>query len=217
MIRCMNYEVLFVSNTEDDMHCMQAAYLMILKYFKPELELSWEDWSKVTGYEDGKATWASASLLWFKDHGFDVMHISLFDYDDFIKNGPEYLLRAFGPEAGGWQVENSNIKIELTRAKQLINNGLIKQAEPKTKDIKKFLDDGYLVRVLVNARKLAGKEGYFGHAVAVIGYDENGFIIHDPGLPPLPNRHLKFADFEAAWADPNKEAKELDAIRPQQK
>lgn len=203
----------FVSNSGDDLHCLQSAYLMILKYFRPELEMPWDEWSKITGYEEGMGTWASAGLLWFRDHGFEVRHISLFDYLDFTQNGAEYLVREFGPEVGSWQIEHTNMPVEQKRAKQLLASEMIEQSEPNLQRIKQLINDGYLVRVLLNARKLASKDGYFGHAVVVIGYDEDNFIIHDPGLPPLPDRKVSYEDFETAWADPNKEAKELDAIR----
>ena len=209
----MTYDVPFVPNTKDDLHCLQSAYMMIVKYYKPDFEIDWDEWSKITGFEVGKGTWASAGVLWFYDNGFDVKHYEVFDYNKFFKKGGDYLIQTSGQEVGQWQIEHSNIPLEQKRAKQMIDKGLLVSKIPTIEDIKSYLDKGYLLRVLLNSRRLNGKEGFFGHAVTVIGYDDKSLIIHDPGLPPYPNRHVLFEDFESAWADPNKESKELDAIK----
>lgn len=33
----MTYDVPFVPNTKDDLYCLQAAYMMIVKYYKPDI------------------------------------------------------------------------------------------------------------------------------------------------------------------------------------
>jgi 23S rRNA pseudouridine1911/1915/1917 synthase len=37
---------------------------------------------------------------------------------------------------------------------------------------------------------LKGEEGFVSHAVLVIGREGGDYIVHDPGLPPQPNRHI---------------------------
>lgn len=197
----------------DDMHCMQAAYMMIAKHFDKKFAVPMDEWSQITAFD--KATWASAGLLWFAANGYDVKHISLYDYQRFVEKGAEYLIEVAGPEVAEWQIAHSNIPAEQERAKRLLEAGIIEQREPTQTDIRRYLDNGYLLRPLVNACKLAGKEGYVGHAVVIYDYDENGVYLHDPGLPPLPSRYVLWNDFEAAWADPNIESKELDAIKAQ--
>ena len=81
----MNYVVPFIENTKDDTHCLQAAYLMIAKFFDKNFDIDWEKWSELTGYEENKGTWAIAGLLWFNENGYDVLHISLFDYQNFME------------------------------------------------------------------------------------------------------------------------------------
>lgn len=213
----MIYDVPFVSNTKDDLHCLQAAYWMILKFFKPEFEMDWDEWSKITGFEKNKGTWASAGLVWFNNNGFEVKHYELFDFEEFFKTGGDYLIKSTGAEIGNWQIKHSNIPLEQKRAIELVKSGLVEKREPSMEDVKNFLDNGYLLRVLVNSKRLNGKEGYFGHAVTVIGYNEDSIIFHDPGLPAIPKRKTSFSDFEAAWADPSKESKEFDAIRLKKK
>jgi len=209
----MKNDVPFVANTPDDLHCMQAAYMMIAKYFQPDFAMDMNEWSKFTGFEKDKGTWASAGLLWFKEHGYQIRHLSLFDYETFVKSPEAYLIELTGKAVGAWQIAHTNIPVEVNRIKKLLQAEIVERRQPTIVDIKKFLDDGYLVRVLVNANKLNGKEGYFGHAIPIIGYDDKNIVFHDPGLPPTPNRSVTCADFEAAWADPNPESKELDAIK----
>lgn len=206
-------KVPFISNTKDDLHCLQAAYMMIAKYFLPSFDISWEDWSKLTGFEEAKGTWASSGIFWFANNNFDIKHISLFDYSAFIQNGGQYLLEENGIEVGTWQIKHSNLPKEIALSKKLLKMNLVDKREPTITDITNFLDKGYLIHCLVNAKKLNHIEGYSGHAVVLYTYIGDTIYLHDPGLPPIPNRKVSFADFELAWADPNKTSKELTAIK----
>lgn len=172
-----------------------------------------DEWSVLTGFEKDKGTWANAGLLWFQQEGYDVKHITMFDYEAFIDHPEEYLVESNGKDVGGWMIRHTNIDAEVSRVKQLLAAGIIEKRIPTLTDIKQLLNKGYLVRALVNSHKLSGKNGYVGHAVAVIGYDDQHIVFHDPGLPALPHRTVTFAEFEAAWADPSDEMKEMDAIR----
>lgn len=206
-------QVSFVSNTIDDLHCLPAAYMSIAKYFNPTFAVGMDEWSELVGFENDKGTWANAGLLWFLNNGYDVKHITLFDYGEFIKHPKEYLFEIDGHEAGQWAYDHSNIPVEVARVKELLEAKIIEKREPTIYDIKRLLDDGNLVRVGLNCNKLDGIIGYIGHAVVVTGYNDRYFTFHDPGLPPIPNRQATFDEFETAWADPSNEAKELDAIR----
>ena len=92
----LNYDAPFIGNTPDDQHCLQAAHMMIAKFFIPDFKISWEEWDQLTGYEEGKGTWASTGLLWFRNQDFEVEHWSLFDYAAFIREGRDYLLKIAG-------------------------------------------------------------------------------------------------------------------------
>ena len=172
-----------------------------------------EEWSGTTGFEEEKGTWASQGLLWFNSHGYQTRHISLFDYEDFAVHGGEYLLRTFGEEVGSWQIAHTNMPLEQQRAGLLVAQGLVEKREPTVRDIQEALNDGFLVRVLVNSKRLSGQSGYEGHSILVIGYDETSFTVHNPGGVPQPNQPITYTAFENAWADPNDASKEMDAIK----
>ena len=212
----MDNDVKFVANTKDDLHCLQASWLMVTKFFKPDFEMDWDEFSKKTGFEEGKGTWATAGLLWLNDNGFEAKQFDTFDYLDFAENGGDYLIKRSGNEVGEWQIRHTNMPLEQERAKKMVESGLWEKTNPTIDDIKKFLLAGYLVTCLVNSAKLNGHEGYFGHQVLVKGFDDTHLFLHDPGSPPIPNRKITFGDFEAAWADPTPDSKEMNIVRLKQ-
>ena len=206
-------QIPFVSNTFDDTHCLQAAYMSIAKYFDPDFDIPMEEWSVLTGYEEGLGTWANAGLVWFKEHDYDVKHIELFDFNAFIDHPREYMIENNGEEAGVWGYEHTNVSVEIERMKKMMTANIVEQRIPTFDDMKRYIDEGYLIRITVNCRKLDGEEGYVGHAVVVTDYNEKYITFHDPGLPAIPNRQVTYEEFEAAWADPTAQVKELDAIK----
>lgn len=203
----------FISNTSDDLHCLQATYMMIVKYFMPNFDIDWQEWSIITGFEAGKGTWALSSILWLTNNNFIVKHVSLFDYETFVSKGGQYLKDEYGEEVGSWQIKHTNMPKEISLSKQLLINNLVEKREPTISEIKMLLDEGYLIHCLVNSNKLNQKQGYVGHAIVVYGHDKENLFIHDPGLPAVPSRKVNFNDFESSWASPNKQAKELTAVK----
>lgn len=203
-------QVPFVANTDDDTHCLQAAYMSIAKYFDPNFSVSMDEWAQLTGYEEGLGTWANAGLVWFAQHGYEVKHYEVFDFDAFMKSPKQYMIALHGEMAGTWGYEHTNVPAETERMQQLLSLGLVEQREPTIADITSFLDNGWLVRVVINAHRLAGEEEYVGHAITITSYSDTHVTFHDPGLPPMPNRTVPWEEFEAAWSD---QARELDAIR----
>lgn len=73
------------------------------------------------------------------------------------------------------------------------------------------VDDG-LAMCTANHQVLRGEPGYVGHSVVLKGYDDDGVILHDPGLPPHPDRHITWDAFERAWAHAGEGSKFLYAI-----
>lgn len=209
----MDNDVPFISNTPADKHCLPAAYAMIRQYYEPDLEISWEDWEVQTGYVAGKGAWSMAGLMWFKENGYDVVHIGTFDYKSFVERGDQYLLEALGEEVGKWRLQHWDMEVERARARRFLESNVWVNREADLFDVRKFLDEGYLVKCLVNLRALNDEPGYLGHAVVVKGYTDTHVIMHDPGLPPRPNRHVDIQHFLKAWIDPEAQSEKMDAIR----
>lgn len=53
----------FFANTPDDTHCVQASFRIILKYFLPERDFSYDQLDKMSRYRLGKSTWWPPMLL----------------------------------------------------------------------------------------------------------------------------------------------------------
>ena len=208
----IDYDVPFASNTPDDAHCAQATLNMIVRYFEPSRSLSWAQLDEATD-KRAATTWRMAGLLWLTQQGYDVHVIDTLDYAAWARDGNAYLHEYYGPDVAQWQIETSDIEAERERARTFATRNMSEQRAPTQADIERYLEAGYLVQVTVNTRRLNGLPGYWGHAVLVKGFDANNFIVHDPGLPPAPNRTVTRPDFEAAWADPSANAKHLSAIR----
>lgn len=209
----IDHDVPFISNTPEDKQCLQAAYGMIRQYFEPNLDITWDDWAEITGYLPGKGTWSMAGLMWFKDNGYEVIHIAGFDYGRMAEEGATYLVEAYGDEIAAWKLKYMDLKVEQARALRFKETGIWIKREATLADIHAFLHDGYLIKCLVNLNVLNDKPGYVGHAVVVKGYTDKEIIIHDPGLPAVPNRHVPIEKFLRAWETEGPNSEKLDAIR----
>lgn len=212
-MKSIDYNVPFYSNTSDDTHCFQAAIKMVLKFFWPEKEFSWEELEKITAKAPGLWTWPMAGMIWFKNNGFDIRNIEVFNYDEFIKKGGQYLIERYGKEVGEAQIKHSDINQEIKYAEEFKNKIHTEEHIPTIEDIKQLLKKGYLVGCNVNAIALNKEIGYAGHFVVVKGYRDGELILHDPGLPTHENRVVDFSTFEKAWAYPNESAKNIIALK----
>jgi len=206
-------DVPFVSNTPDDMSCGQATLLSVRQYFEPDASLSLKDVDDAIRNPKGSGTWRMAGMLWMLRQGYDVRAIELLDYEAFAQRGLAYIEEHFGTEVAAWEAKYFDIPTEQVRAIQFVANVQPDKRMPVQRDIKECLDQGYIVQLTVNAKRLNGEDGYVGHAVLVIGYDDAGFVLHDPGLPPRPRRYVTRDELEIAWAGDNPKAKSIVAYR----
>jgi hypothetical protein len=209
----IKFGVPFYSNTPDDTHCFQASIRSVLKYFLPRKEFGWAKLDKMTAKKKGLWTWPTQGLLTLKKMGFDIVDMEDFDYSAFIQEGGEYLIEKYGEEVAKEQIKNSDIAQEKRLAREFVKVFGNQSKLPGIKDIKNFLDKGYLVICNVNAYALDSENGFAGHFVVVIGYNEGSLYLHDPGSPPRKDRKVSFKRFIEAWAFPDEKAKNLMAFR----
>ncbi len=204
----------FVSNTSDNLHCVPACFMMIAKYFDAKFSVSMDEWARQCGFEPGKGTWANGGLLWFIEHGYDVVHMEDFDDKRFIRERGDYLISLHGKETGNWMIEHTNMVAEVARIQKIsIRPEVYSRAIPTLNDMKRMLDNGYLLRIAVNWNSLHDKSGYDGLSIIGYDYDEKYMYIHDPGLPPQEAIALPWHKLDAISADPSIKNRELDAIK----
>jgi len=210
----MELKVPFYSNTPDDTHCFQAALRMVLKYFLPEKEYSWEELDQLTAKRPGLWTWQLAGMIELERMGFTIVSIELFNYNQFIKEGDDYLYKFFGEEVGRAQIRHTDIQQERELAKEFVKKISTQNRMPTIDDIRDLLTKGFLVVCNINSRELNEKTGYAGHFVVITGYADDATLrINDPGLPPLEKRLVSNDAFEKAWAYPDGNAKNIMAFR----
>lgn len=209
----INYPVPLYSNTPDNTHCFQAALRMVLKYFQPEREFTWEELDKISGKKKGMWTWPAAAELWIRDQGYKIIDLGIFDNEEFSKRPQAYLLEFFGEKAGREQIEHADIKKEAELAKQLYEAGIEKKEIPTLTTIRELLKKGYLIICLVNSRVLRNRKGYAGHSVVIRGINEKAIFINNPGLPAQENEKVALGKFEKAWAYPDEKDKGLTAFK----
>src|SRR5262249_17130287 len=152
----------FFANT-DDTHCFQAVLRMILKHFLPAREFAWEELDKVTGKITNGWTWPYLGLMWMRDQGFDVINVDTFDNSRFSREGLKYLIEEYGEEFATSQAEHCDIAYEQKNAELFIETCKVERRSPDQRDLKSFLDRGYLVACNVNSVALNGQSGYAGH------------------------------------------------------
>ncbi len=195
----MLLQVPFVPNTSDNNHCFQAVFWMVLKHFLPQKKFSSEDMEKFTGYKKDLWTWPTLAFVNLQKLGFDIDYVSLFETKEFIDRGENYLTEFFGEEIAQAEKEHSDILKEQNRFRLFLKHTEPIHYLPTLSDIKSYINKDYVVIVNVNSRTLNNREGYNGHALLVIGYDNDHIIVHDPGLPPVPERKIPRELFTKAW------------------
>jgi hypothetical protein len=203
----------FYPNTADDTHCYQAALRMVLKHFKPEEEYTWEELEKLTAKVEGLWTWPTQGLINLYSMGFEVIDVDDFNIEQFIEQGGEYLIKKYGKEVGELQINHSDIAQEQRIFSEYLELKIHQERLPTLEEIKRYLDEDFLVGCNVNAYMLENEEGYAGHFVVLYDYDKEGFLLHDPGLPPQPERKISFEQFCKAWEYPDKSSRNLQAFR----
>ncbi|KKQ87654.1 MAG: hypothetical protein UT09_C0012G0008 [Parcubacteria group bacterium GW2011_GWF2_38_8] len=209
----INYNVPFYSNTPEGTHCFQAVLKMVLKYFLSQEEYSFEELDKKTAKVKGLWTWKMAGLLWLKKKGFKIENIGMFDYKRFSEEGEKYLIDFYGEEIGEAQITHCKVSQEMDNAKKFVEEIQSEKRVPEIKEIINFLNNEYLVVCVVNSRALNNISGYSGHFILIKGYENNSFIVHDPGLPRQENRKVDFDLFEESWGYPNQNAKNIISLK----
>jgi hypothetical protein len=186
---------------------------MILEYFTPGEEYTWELLDKLTGKKEGLWTWPLFAMIQLKSRGFDVVNIEDFDYNRFCKEGETYIKERYGEEVGTAQIEHSDIPYEMKNAELFIKNFEFKPRVPDLQGIGKLLEDGYLIICNVNSCAINDLPGYSGHFVVIYQINSSHLLIHDPGLPPRESREVAHDKFVKSWAYPSEQEKNVMAFR----
>lgn len=179
----------FYPNDADNKHCMVACYRMLFDHFLGK-RVSQTDMERYVGFENGRAAWTLKPNTTMAKAGFDIRMIEPFDYQRYAEMGDAYLDELYTPAAAAWAREYSNIADIFPDIPEFLQTVNVACRRASLDDIDAMLAEERLVFVTLNSRVLEGKEGYANHAVLILQRDQNTYILHDPGLPPNPYRHV---------------------------
>ena len=194
-------DVPFYANHEDNMRCCLAVYRMIFDYFLHR-KLSWDELASFAGYAPGVAAWTVKPLTQFAKMQFDIRMIEPFDYRRYLTEGTAYLSELFTPEKAAWQLKHTNILSMQPYIPEFLETIQPECRRATLGDIDDMLDEGRLVFVTLNSQVLNNTDEYVDHAVLVIDRTADEYVVHDPGLPPQPFRHVARAKlWEAMGGD----------------
>ena len=189
----------FVANHKDQMHCSQAVFRMLFKYFFDE-DLTWEEIDEITKTIPGKASWTMAAHMVLAKRGVEVVNIEPFDYQRFYDEGADYLRNNFGEETARYYLEKSNLLSVKDDIPKFLSTVHHETKRATIEDIAHFLKESYLVGAEINSRILNRREGFSLHYVLLVGCENDSLIIHDPGPPPLESRKVPKDEFLKAFA-----------------
>jgi len=145
----MMINIPFYPNTPDNLHCYQSCLKMVLKYFLPNKEYSYDELDKETDFGGELGTWPFKGMLWLKSLGFDVKDIEMFDYKKFVKEGYKYFLDFYGEEFGKESIKNMDLEKETKNIKRMIEKGIDTKEKPTLSMIESLLKENYLIISLI--------------------------------------------------------------------
>jgi len=196
-----NLDVPFYANP-DEIHCFQACLSMVLKYFLPASNYTFEQLDELSGRKVGKWTWPLKALGELHNLGLEIEIVDNFDYEKFLVRPNEYLVEVCGPEGAAAQIANSDIPYEVETAR-LYSYLAGKPDRPTPEHLIKLIEGGSLPICHVNLAELHAQPGYIGHFVVVINANSDTIVIHDPGIateqyPPRENFSVSIETFRMA-------------------
>ncbi|HUO56115.1 MAG TPA: hypothetical protein VMU27_01630 [Candidatus Paceibacterota bacterium] len=194
----MNEVPAFISNTADDMHCVNAVFRMIAIHLLNK-DFTWEEIDTLTKAIPGKATWTFIGETEFVKMGLKVKNIEPIDYEELHKQGITYLKEIMGRYAYNYTENRSNLVSVIQYIPEFIERVEHETRRASVEEVIGYLREGKLVAAEVNSNLLNNKPGFNLHFVLLFDFDGEHIILHDPGLPPIESRKVTPTEFEACF------------------
>ena len=188
----------FVSNSKDDMHCVNAVFRMVSKYYLNR-DFTWEELDKLTHAIPRKATWTFIGEMEFAKMGLKVTNVEPVDYKKLYQKGVKYLSTIMGEDTYNYYLKKSNIVSVIKFIPEYLKNVKHETRRATVDEIVKLLKDGNLIGAEVNSRILNHKDGFSLHFVLLYDFDGKNIILHDPGLPPIKARKVSLEEFDKCF------------------
>ena len=205
----------FLPNEQDDKHCLQSCYRMIVEYFSGET-ISVDEADIATGFRPEEATWPYDAMLSFSGRGFKVKNVETMDQIRFANDPAAEMIDCFNEEIWEQIQKTSDVPRAQSSALKCLEdpNITLVKGIPTLEDLKNETDAGHLIICNVNSKILNGKDGYTGHFVVVEQIDDDFVYLQNPGLPAQANLKLAKEVFLTAWYYPTEKAGNMMVITP---
>jgi hypothetical protein len=154
----------FVPNQADNVHCLEAAIEMVLRYFWPTRQFTLDQIEQITQKVPGKWSAPPAAMLWLAEHEFEIVEIAGFDNRRFVSDGASYLREEFGEAFARAQEAQGDLDREQSILGQVLERIQSEVRNPTTNDIANFLAEGYVTICHVNSSIVNSTPGYVGHS-----------------------------------------------------
>jgi len=186
----------FFSNSDDNLHCLQACVKSVLNFYFPLKKFSNEDIDLHT-LQEGGWSWFPPTVIWLHNLGLKVHFYSEFDYKKFSDDPESHLKEAWSHNRYNLELINGSLK-NLAKIQKSAHEML--EANLWTK---KSLSTEEIVLELKQTNKLViGKTFHHWlngeyvdthpHYILILKeYSPGKWAIHDPGLPPIKNRKVE--------------------------
>ncbi len=188
----------FISNSDDDTHCVNAVYRMVLKHYFNE-DISWEELDRITKAVPGKGTWTIPGDIWLSEKGLTVRNIEPVNYKELFEKGTGYLTQVFGEQTAQYYLKRSNIEQVLPDIPEFLREVHHETRRTTVGEIHSLLKGGNLIAATVNSAILNEVPGFSLHMVLLYDSDGENIYLHDPGLPPAPARKITSEAFKQCF------------------
>ncbi|MCA9382636.1 hypothetical protein KC660_04505, partial [Candidatus Dojkabacteria bacterium] len=147
----------------------------------------------------GKGTWTFIGEMEFAKLGLRITNIEPIDYQILYKKGTIYLQEIFSKQTADYYIFQSNIESVIKYIPEYLKVVKHETRKASVKEIKEYIQEEALIGVELNSRILNDRDDLSLHFVLIYDFDDHGFFIHDPGLPPIKARHVLFDKFDKAF------------------
>jgi GNAT superfamily N-acetyltransferase len=180
--------------------CGQTCMVMALKYYFPERDFTVGQMNELIRHKPGKWTFPMQNAVALDQLGLKAIAYSGKDIPVGHSQTVNFFKKIFGSDYKQLMAK-IDLPVHEYFAKIAKDKQIFKVKKHSVKDIRNYVDRGYLVIPAVDANVLCGKTGpYAGHAVLITGMDEKYVWIHDPSGGPNVKYPLEI--FEAAYNVP---------------
>lgn len=181
----------FSNENDDNTYCLLACIRMLLKYYFPAQDYSWEKLEEITNKPVGKWAWPMAGLVYLDKIGLETIHITNIDYSKFVRKGEIYLQQYF-LDRFQEQKDNCNFILARTDAKFLLDSGVrYDKRIPDSTDLSNLLKSNYKIICYVGR----------SHFVVVYSIGGGNVYFHNPGINGKESASMKECDFYQYWSN----------------